>query len=77
MYNDPNAKPWTSRRWAPEGYASRQEAVQVEKEKALAHAAGEDLDADNAAAPQPGVGEVMNDGSTTVGEKKTASSATA
>ncbi|GLB42869.1 putative major facilitator superfamily, sugar transporter (TC 2.A.1.1) family protein [Lyophyllum shimeji] len=28
MYNDPNCKPWNSRRWAPPGYASRYDLVQ-------------------------------------------------
>ena len=26
MYCDPDCKPWTSRSWAPPGYASRQDA---------------------------------------------------
>ncbi|KIY46502.1 general substrate transporter [Fistulina hepatica ATCC 64428] len=28
MYNDPACKPWTSRTWAPSGYANRQDLVQ-------------------------------------------------
>jgi len=31
MYNDPNCKPWTSRSWAPAGYASRYDLVQQTK----------------------------------------------
>jgi len=27
MYNDPDVKPWTSRRWAPPGYESRNDLV--------------------------------------------------
>jgi hypothetical protein len=41
MYNDPNCKAWTSRTWAPEGYASRYDLVQrtkdVEESKSFAH----------------------------------------
>lgn len=29
MYNDPACKPWTSRTWAPHGYASRKD-VEIE-----------------------------------------------
>lgn len=40
MYTDPKCKPWTSRRWAPPGYASRRDLVQqvksAEVEKQLA-----------------------------------------
>ncbi|KAG5650331.1 hypothetical protein H0H81_012603 [Sphagnurus paluster] len=28
MYNDPSCKPWTSRHWAPPGYASRYDIIQ-------------------------------------------------
>ena len=28
MYCDPNCKPWTSRHWAPEGFASRRDFVE-------------------------------------------------
>ncbi|ESK91805.1 monosaccharide transporter [Moniliophthora roreri MCA 2997] len=31
MYNDPNCKPWTSRSWAPVGYANRRELVEQTK----------------------------------------------
>ncbi|KAI0781709.1 general substrate transporter [Irpex lacteus] len=31
MYNDPNCKPWTSRTWAPEGFASRDDIVAQDK----------------------------------------------
>ena len=27
MYNDPLCKPWTSRAWAPEGFASRDDLI--------------------------------------------------
>lgn len=27
MYTDPNCKPWTSRKWAPPGYSSRQDLI--------------------------------------------------
>lgn len=41
MYNDPNCKPWTSRSWAPEGYASRYDLVNqtkaAEMNRPLAH----------------------------------------
>ncbi|KAI0337288.1 general substrate transporter [Trametopsis cervina] len=30
MYNDPTCKPWTSRRWAPEGFTDRAELVAAE-----------------------------------------------
>ena len=31
MYNDPNCKPWTSRAWAPPGYASRFDLIEQTK----------------------------------------------
>ena len=31
MYYDPNAKPWTSRSWAPPGYASRKDLIAERK----------------------------------------------
>lgn len=31
MYNDPKCKPWTSRRWAPAGYASRYDLAEQTK----------------------------------------------
>ncbi|EEB86851.1 hypothetical protein MPER_16042, partial [Moniliophthora perniciosa FA553] len=31
MYNDPSCKPWTSRSWAPPGYANRRELVKQTK----------------------------------------------
>ncbi|PPQ99376.1 hypothetical protein CVT24_009206 [Panaeolus cyanescens] len=33
MYNDPNCKPWTSRRWVPPGYESRYAVAQDNKAK--------------------------------------------
>ena len=29
MYCDPNCKPWTSRTWAPEGFADRDDIVEA------------------------------------------------
>ena len=29
MYCDPNCKPWNSARWAPEGFASREDLVEA------------------------------------------------
>lgn len=31
MYNDPKCKPWKSRKWAPPGYADRDEFVKHRK----------------------------------------------
>lgn len=28
MYNDPSCKPWTSRTWAPDGFASRHDVAE-------------------------------------------------
>lgn len=28
MYNDPNCKPWSSRKWAPPGYSSRSDLIE-------------------------------------------------
>jgi len=40
MYNDPNCKPWTSRKWCPPGYTSRhdvnQQAEAMERRKPYA-----------------------------------------
>lgn len=32
MYCDPRCKPWTSRSWAPEGFASRADVAEIKKE---------------------------------------------
>lgn len=39
MYTDRRCKPWTSRSWAPEGYASREEYARLrgDGEKTAAH----------------------------------------
>jgi len=46
MYADPNCKPWTSRQWAPAGYANRKDLVQqsraAESHKPLASGAMEE-----------------------------------
>ena len=46
MYCDPNCKPWTSRNWAPEGFASRRELIEqgraAEAHKPLEAGAGEE-----------------------------------
>ena len=46
MYCDPNCKPWTSRHWAPEGFASRRDFVEqgraAEAHKPLEAGAGEE-----------------------------------
>ncbi|KAE9399118.1 general substrate transporter [Gymnopus androsaceus JB14] len=34
MYNDPTCKPWTSSRWAPPGYASRNDLAEQDRTKA-------------------------------------------
>ena len=39
MYRDPTCKPWTSRSWAPPGYASRKEAeAEMDDKQPLAKA---------------------------------------
>ena len=46
MYCDPRCKPWTSRRWAPEGFASRRDLVEqgraAEAHKPLEAGGGEE-----------------------------------
>ncbi|EIM80623.1 general substrate transporter [Stereum hirsutum FP-91666 SS1] len=48
MYNDPNCKPWTSRQWAPPGYADRDDLVAqsaaAEAQKPLAGATEERIE---------------------------------
>lgn len=39
MYRDPNCHPWTSRKWFPPGYSSRQEAEAEKHEKETGAAA--------------------------------------
>lgn len=44
MYMDPACKPWTSRRWVPPGFASRQDLIEqtraAEQSKPLAAGTG-------------------------------------
>lgn len=40
MYNDPDCSPWSSRRWAPPGYASRKDLVEEKKAQEAARVAG-------------------------------------
>lgn len=46
MYTDPSCKPWTSRQWAPPGFASRKDLIEQirasEKGKPLASGAIEE-----------------------------------
>lgn len=48
MYNDPACKPWTSRNWAPPGYADRHDLIEqtraAEQHKPLAGAHAEHLE---------------------------------
>lgn len=52
MYNDPTAKPWNSRSWAPPGFSSRRDLVEqakaAENHKPLASGALEEHQIENA-----------------------------
>ncbi len=43
MYCDPDCKPWTSRSWAPEGFADRADLI-VQDRAAVKHKAPEGIE---------------------------------
>ena len=49
MYRDASAKPWTSRKWAPPGYASRRDLEAERKpQRAIGNGTSQDMNADRA-----------------------------
>jgi len=58
MYSDPNVKAWSSAKWVPEGYATRDDIKQSEKtDDDIAHIPDDRLDGTWKAKPDPVTGE--------------------